>query len=105
MFQRLATVATTWAMDYEIICVDDGSRDRTWPLLKAQNQKDAHWRNLSFARNFGHQVAVSAGLYHSTGDVVVVIDADLQDPPEQVVKLIEKMARGLSGGLCRPHEA
>lgn len=94
LFQRLATVAATWAMDYEIICVDDGSRDRTWELLKAQNQKDPRWRSLSFARNFGHQVAVSAGLYHATGDAVVILDADLQDPPEQIFRLIEKWREG-----------
>ena len=94
LFQRLAMVAETWALAYEIICVDDGSRDRTWELLKAQNQRDARWRCLSFARNFGHQVAVSAGLYHATGDAVVIIDADLQDPPEQVWRLIEKWREG-----------
>ena len=94
LFARLTTVAATWAMDYEIICVDDGSRDRTWELLKAQNQKDARWRSLAFARNFGHQVAVSAGLYHATGDAAVILDADLQDPPEQIFRLIEKWREG-----------
>ena len=94
LFQRLTAVAGTWAMDYEIICVDDGSRDRTWELLKLQNAKDSRWRCLSFARNFGHQVAVSAGLYHATGDAVVIIDADLQDPPEQIARLLEKWREG-----------
>ena len=94
LFQRLTTVAATWAMDYEIICVDDGSRDRTWEILKLQNGKDPRWRCLSFARNFGHQVAVSAGLYHATGDAVVIIDADLQDPPEQISRLLEKWHEG-----------
>jgi len=94
LFQRLTSVAGTWAMDYEIICVDDGSRDRTWELLKQQNAKDSRWRCLSFARNFGHQVAVSAGLYHATGDAVVIIDADLQDPPEQISLLLEKWREG-----------
>src|ERR1039457_640377 len=79
LFERMNAVAGTWGMDYEIICVDDGSRDRTWELLKAQNRKDSRWRCLSFARNFGHQTAVSAGLYHSTGAAAVIIDADLQD--------------------------
>jgi dolichol-phosphate mannosyltransferase len=94
LFERLTAVAGTWEMDYEIICVDDGSRDRTWELLKLQNGKDSHWRCLSFARNFGHQVAVSAGLYHATGDAVVIIDADLQDPPEQISRLLEKWREG-----------
>jgi len=80
LFQRLAAVAGTWGTDCEMICVDDGSRDRTW--------------ELSFARNFGHQVAVSAGLYHATGDAMVILDADLQDPPEQISRLLEKWREG-----------
>ena len=94
LFQRLGAVAATWNADYEIICVDDGSRDRTWEILKAQNLKDPHWRGLSFARNFGHQTAVSAGLHFATGDAVVVIDADLQDPPEEISRLLEKWREG-----------
>ncbi|HEX4349959.1 MAG TPA: glycosyltransferase family 2 protein, partial [Verrucomicrobiae bacterium] len=94
LFGRLASVAGTWGTDYEILCVDDGSRDRTWELLKAQNQKDARWRCLSFARNFGHQTAVSAGLFYASGDVVVIIDADLEDPPEEISRLLEKWREG-----------
>ena len=94
LFQRLSAVAATWTMDYEIICVDDGSRDRTWELLKLQNGKDFHWRCISFARNFGHQIAVSAGLYHATGAAVVIIDADLQDPPEEISRLLDKWGEG-----------
>ena len=94
LFDRLGAAVTTWNADYEIICVDDGSRDRTWELLKAQNQKDPRWRCLSFARNFGHQIAVSAGLYHSTGDAAVIIDADLQDPPEEISRLLARWREG-----------
>ena len=94
LFERLGAAAAAWAADYEIICVDDGSRDRTWEILKAQNQKDARWRSLVFARNFGHQVAVSAGLFYATGDAVIIIDADLQDPPEQIARLLEKWREG-----------
>lgn len=94
LFQRLSAEAAKWGMDYEIICVDDGSRDRTWELLRQQHERDKHWRCLSFARNFGHQVAVSAGLFHATGDAVAVIDADLQDPPEQISRFIEKWREG-----------
>ncbi len=94
LFERLTTVAVSWGMDFEILCVDDGSRDRTWELLQQQNARDPRWRCLSFARNFGHQVAVSAGLQHAAGDAVVIIDADLQDPPEQVVRLIEQWRKG-----------
>jgi dolichol-phosphate mannosyltransferase len=94
LFERVAAVAATWGMEQEIICVDDGSQDRTWELLKAQNQKDPRWRCLSFTRNFGHQTAVSAGLFYARGDAVVVIDADLEDPPEVISRLVEKWNEG-----------
>ena len=94
LFERLGAVAATWNADYEIICVNDGSRDATWEILKAQNQKDPRWLGLCFARNFGHQTAVSAGLHFATGDCAVVIDADLQDPPEEISKLLAKWREG-----------
>ena len=83
-----------WGMGYEIICVDDGSRDGTWKLLKQQYAADPHWRGLSFARNFGHQTAVSAGLFYATGDAVAIIDADLQDPPEEISRLLARWREG-----------
>jgi len=94
LFARLGAVAVTWDADHEIICVDDGSRDRTWEILKAQHARDSRWRCLCFARNFGHQTAVSAGLHYATGDAVVVIDADLQDPPEEISRLLAKWQEG-----------
>ena len=94
LFERLDAVAATGNLDYEVICVDDGSHDRTWELLKAQNQKDPRWRCLSFARNFGHQAAVSAGLFHAAGAAAIVIDADLQDPPEEILRLLAKWREG-----------
>ena len=94
LFERLGAVAATWQADCEIICVDDGSRDRTWEILKAQNAKDPRWRCLCFARNFGHQTAVSAGLHFATGDAVVVMDVDLQDPPEEIARLLDKWREG-----------
>jgi dolichol-phosphate mannosyltransferase len=94
LFERLDKVAASWSLDYEILCVDDGSRDQTWELLKTQNQKDPRWRCLSFARNFGHQIAVTAGLYYAKGDAMIVIDADLQDPPEELFRFFEKWREG-----------
>jgi len=94
LFRRLGAVAVSWGLDYEIICVDDGSRDRTWELLKGQHEQDPRWRSMSFARNFGHQTAVSAGLFYAGGDAAVVIDADLEDPPEEIARLVEKWREG-----------
>ena len=94
LFGRLGAVAATWHCDYEIICVDDGSRDRTWEILKAQHTQDPRWHCLCFARNFGHQTAVSAGLHFATGDAAVIIDADLQDPPEEISRLLDKWREG-----------
>jgi len=94
LFKRLGAAAMTWGVDYEVLCVDDGSRDHTWQLLKQQHTADPRWRGLSFARNFGHQTAVSAGLFHATGDAVIIIDADLQDPPEEVARLLAKWREG-----------
>jgi glycosyltransferase involved in cell wall biosynthesis len=94
LFKRLGAAAAAWGLDYEIICVDDGSRDDTWKLLKQQHAMDPRWCVLSFARNFGHQTAVSAGMYYATGDAVVVIDADLQDPPEELGRFFEKWREG-----------
>ncbi len=94
LFERMTKAAASWGTDWEIICVDDGSSDRTFDMLEKQHQKNQQWCVISFSRNFGHQTAVSAGIYHATGDAVVVIDADLQDPPEEIHRFIEKWKEG-----------
>lgn len=81
-------------LDVEMIFVDDGSRDRTRELLKALAVDDARVRIIGFARNFGHQIAVTAGIDAASGDAVVLIDADLQDPPEVVHQMIAKWREG-----------
>ncbi|MGH7978114.1 MAG: glycosyltransferase family 2 protein, partial [Limisphaerales bacterium] len=94
LIERLAGALSNCALDYEVLCVDDGSTDRTWQLLQRQHEKDPRWLVLSFARNFGHQAAVSAGLSYCSGDVAVIIDADLQDPPEEICKMFDKWREG-----------
>ena len=80
--------------DLEIIYTDDGSRDQTATILRELQQKDDRVRVVSLSRNFGHQLAVTAGLEHARGDAVVIIDADLQDPPEVIREMIERWRDG-----------
>jgi glycosyltransferase involved in cell wall biosynthesis len=80
--------------EYELIFVNDGSTDRTLPLLEELAEKDKRVKVISFSRNFGHQMAVSAGIEHARGDGVVLIDADLQDPPEVILEMIAKWEEG-----------
>jgi polyisoprenyl-phosphate glycosyltransferase len=81
-------------VDHEIIFVDDGSRDQSLGLLQGLSQKDDRIRIISFSRNFGHQFAITAGLDHASGDAAVIIDGDLQDPPEAIPQMIEKWSEG-----------
>lgn len=94
LFARLDSATCSWTDNWEVVLVDDGSSDRTWTMLDAKARLDSHWKALRFARNFGHQTAVSAGIFHATGDVVVVMDADLQDPPEELPRFIDKWREG-----------
>ena len=80
--------------DYEIIFINDGSLDKTLELLEKIGKKDKKVKIISFSRNFGHQAAVSAGLKYVSGDVVVIIDADLQDPPELIPDMIKEWENG-----------
>lgn len=85
---------TLSGLDVEVICIDDGSRDRTRELLKAHAGHDPRLRVIGFARNFGHQIAVTAGMDAAAGDAVVLIDADLQDPPEVIGQMVAKWREG-----------
>ena len=80
--------------DWELILVDDGSQDGSTDVIRKLAASDARVRPVIFARNFGHQIAVSAGLDYSRGDAVIIIDADLQDPPEVMGELIAKWREG-----------
>lgn len=92
-YPRLKSVMDTLG-DYEIIFVNDGSRDDTLKILKDIAAKDSTVKVISFSRNFGHQEAVSAGMAASSGQAVVIIDCDLQDPPEVIPQMAEKWKNG-----------
>ena len=79
---------------YEVILVNDGSRDRTAEMLNEMTRRDPRFRSVHFSRNFGHQAAVTAGLHFARGSAVVVMDADLQDPPELLASMVAKWREG-----------
>ena len=81
-------------MGYELIFVDDGSTDGSYERLVALANDDADTKVMKFSRNFGHQIAITAGIDLAKGDAVVVIDADLQDPPEVIKEFVVKWQEG-----------
>ena len=91
---RLSAVMIGAGLSYDIIYVDDGSQDATAEKLRAIAAASPHARVLRLSRNFGHQIAVTAGLEYAEGDAVVLIDADLQDPPELIPEMIAKWGEG-----------
>lgn len=94
-YERLKTVVEGMdGYDHELIFVNDGSLDGTQAILEELAAADERVKVISFARNFGHQCAVSAGLKYVTGDVVCIIDADLQDPPELIPEMVKKWEEG-----------
>ncbi len=87
-------VETLNSLSYEIVFVDDGSEDGSYQKLMDLADMDDNIKIIKFSRNFGHQVAITAGIDNANGDAVVVIDADLQDPPEVITRFIEKWEEG-----------
>jgi glycosyltransferase involved in cell wall biosynthesis len=92
--ERLIESLSRSGMTWEVILVDDGSRDDTYAQTAAMHAADPRFKVLAFSRNFGHQCAVLAGLSRATGDFVAVLDADLQDPPEFVATCVAKLKEG-----------
>lgn len=88
-YKRLKKVMNDNEINYEFIFVNDGSKDKTFEILNKIAEEDNNTKIISFSRNFGHQIAVTAGVDKAKGDAVVVIDADLQDPPELIPKMID----------------
>ncbi|GIP36163.1 glycosyltransferase family 2 protein [Paenibacillus sp. J2TS4] len=93
-YLRLKGVMDGIGEPYEFVFVNDGSRDRSAEIVKELGQSDANVRLIDFSRNFGHQVAISAGMDYAQGRAVIVIDADLQDPPEVIPDMIRKWKEG-----------
>ena len=94
LHSRLSAVLAGMQIGYELLFINDGSRDRSIQLLKDLAAKDPRVKYIDFSRNFGHQVAVSAGLDNTSGEAVVIMDADLQDPPELIPQLYQKYRDG-----------
>jgi dolichol-phosphate mannosyltransferase len=94
LYQRLRDVMERTGEPWELILVDDGSTDGSTAVIRNLAENDPRVRPVIFARNFGHQIAVTAGVDYSRGDAVIIIDADLQDPPEVILELIAKWREG-----------
>jgi len=94
LIRRIVSSIEQVTMRYEVIFVNDGSTDRTQEILKAICRDNARIHYISFSRNFGHQIAISAGMDFSTGDAIVTIDGDLQDPPELIAEMYREYQAG-----------
>ena len=93
-YERLSGVLAGMGETYEIVFVNDGSRDRTAEIVRRICQSDSHAKLVDFSRNFGHQIAVTAGMDYASGRTVVLIDADLQDPPEVIPEMVRLWREG-----------
>lgn len=94
LYQRIRQVMAGTRESWELVIVDDGSTDGSTEVIRQLASKDRHVRPVIFARNFGHQIAITAGWDYARGDAVVIIDADLQDPPEAILELAKKWREG-----------
>ena len=93
-YRRLSETMKQSGESYELIFINDGSRDNTWPMAVELAKKDPCLKLINFSRNFGHQTAITAGMDAASGDAIVVIDADLQDPPAVILDMIAKWREG-----------
>ena len=94
LVERLQEIMAQLDGPAEVVMVDDGSRDATYQLAQAVTEADPRFKLIQFSRNFGHQMAITAGMDAASGDAVIIMDADLQDPPYVVLQMIEKWQEG-----------
>ncbi len=94
LYRRMVAVLDGIGQPWELVCVNDGSRDQSLSMLLALREKDTRVKIINFSRNFGHQIAITAGMDYALGDAVAIIDADLQDPPELIGDMFEKWRQG-----------
>ncbi len=94
LYQRLCNALESMNTDWEVVYVNDGSKDRSLSILKGLSETDNHVKYIDFSRNFGHQLAITAGIEHAKGEWIVIMDGDGQDPPELIPDLLNKAQEG-----------
>jgi dolichol-phosphate mannosyltransferase len=94
LYERLLAASSSWGRPFEVILVNDGSRDRTLEVMLEIHRRDARFKIIDLTRNFGHQAALATGLSYASGECVIVLDADLQDPPEILDQFLAKWQEG-----------
>jgi dolichol-phosphate mannosyltransferase len=92
--RRLKDLVSKYSFPIEVVLIDDGSKDNTWPMIHSYSHEDGFIKAVRLARNFGHQTAITCGLDQTRGEVVVILDADLQDPPELIPEMLKEWCEG-----------
>lgn len=93
-YRRVVAAMEALGEPFELVLVNDGSRDRCYEIMRQLNEQDPRVKAINFSRNFGHQLAITAGIDYAAGQAVIVIDSDLQDPPEVIPRMIEEWKQG-----------
>jgi glycosyltransferase involved in cell wall biosynthesis len=104
LVRRIRTTIESITQDYEIILVDDGSPDKSWEAITQESKKESRVKGIQLSRNFGQHYAITAGLDHTNGEWVVVMDCDLQDKPEEIYSLYQKAKEGFDMVLAQRKE-
>lgn len=102
LYRRLTQITAKFFPKFEIVLVDDGSKDNSWELIQALKKQDDYLVGIKLMRNFGQQNAIAAGLDHVSGDIIVIMDSDLQDRPEDIPKLVDALLQNdASMAICK----